>query len=379
MKIKKISCPHCQTKMTVEDALFHEFEAQIRKEFEEKYSGQVQKVAAKERETIEKEMKASYEMKIQMLQEENKERKSAIQALQQKEIKLLTKERNLEEQQEKMKYLLEKQELEVSRRVKAEAKSELEKSYEMKLKEYEMRIEDFKKQANEMKRKSEQGSMQLQGEVQELAIEQLLKTSYPQDEVEEVGKGIRGADVLHRVYNRKLEYCGSIVYESKRTKSFSKQWIAKLKEDQRKVKAEVAILVTEALPKGNVNGFVEMDGVIVCDYQSLENLVYLIRKFLVQINKEKSFQIDRLDKKELVYEFFISAQFKNLVDAILNNFNSLKEQLESEKRAMKKQWAIRENVIERVFDTTIELYGNVRAIAGPEVSDIELLELVAVD
>ena len=243
--------------------------------------------------------------------------------------------------------------------------------------EYEKTINDLKKQATEMKRKSEQGSMQLQGEVMEQAIEQMLKLSYPQDEILEVGKGQNGADVIQRVRNNQFQFCGSIIYECKRTKTFSKQWLTKLKQDQRRVKAELAILVTQALPKECSSGFVEMEGVLVVDYKHLENLVYVVRKFLIKISIEKNFQIDRSNKRDLVYEFFTSAQFKHLVDAILEGFKNMKDQIETERRAMKKQWAIRENIIERVMDTTIELYGTVKGIAGPEIGDIELLELAA--
>ena len=377
MKINKITCPNCATSIAVGHALIAELEANLRKDLEAQYAERINEDTQKEIHQVKQSLKEKYEMEMRMLQSEIEERKTKIRFMEKRELELMNKEQKLEEEKSKMDYLLEKQKLEVQRDAKEAGKKEAIKDAELKMMEYEKTINDLKKQATEMKRKSEQGSMQLQGEVMEQAIEQMLKLNYPQDEILEIGKGQRGADVVQKVRNNQFQICGSILYECKRTKSFSKQWLAKLKEDQRRVKAELAILVTQALPKDCPSGFMEMEGVLIVDYKNLENLVYIVRKFLLRIAKEKNFQVDRTNKKELVYEFFTSAQFKHLVDAILEGFKNMKDQIEAEKRAMKKQWAVRENIIERVMDTTIELYGTVKGIAGPEIGDLGLLELAA--
>ena len=217
-----------------------------------------------------------------------------------------------------------------------------------------------------MKRKAEQGSMQLQGEVQELAIEELLIASYPFDNIKEVPKGIRGADCLQEVINSTQQTCGTIVYESKRTKAWSGDWIAKLKQDQVSCKADLAVIVTQTMPS-DMDRFGNVDGVWVCGFNEVKSLSYILREMILRVHMAKAADENKGDKKELLYQYFSSVEFKQNIGVLMDHYDSMKMELDSERKAMERLWARREKRIWAVQKNLIAFTGSVEAITGNEL------------
>jgi hypothetical protein len=221
-------------------------------------------------------------------------------------------------------------------------------------------LEDQKKLTEEMQRKANQGSMQMQGEILELVLEEELKAEFPFDIIEEVPKGVKGADLIQTVVNGRQQSCGKIIYEGKRTKAFSESWIEKLKEDQRVSGASLAVIVTETMPK-EMSRFGRKDGVWIC---------ILIREYEARASME-----DKGDKMSMLYSYLTGNEFRQRVEAIVEGFSAMKEDIEKEKRAMMKLWKEREKQIEKVITNTIDMYGSVKGIAGNSIGDVKSLEL----
>lgn len=231
-----------------------------------------------------------------------------------------------------------------------------------------------KKLIDEMKRKAEQGSMQMQGEVQELALEALLTQSYPFDHITEVPKGVRGADCIQSVVNHAQQPCGSIVYESKRTKNFGGDWIEKLKQDQVTCKADIAVLVTETMPN-DLERFGLKDGVWVCGFHEVKSVSMALRQQLISIQSVKSAEENKGDKMELLYSYLTSSEFAQNVSRIIDNYDAMEQQLRREKRAMEKLWKEREKQIWVVQENIASLFGAIKGIAGTELENIPALSL----
>lgn len=369
-----ITCPDCGHKFDVEEALSGQLEAHYKAEFEEK----LEKSLKNERKKIEKSTFENYEEKIKALQEENRERKAENKTLKEQEVILMRRAAELEEKEEELELQIERQLLEGRKEIEEKARASERDSFELEKIKLLKQIEDNKKLAEEMKRKAEQGSMQLQGEVQELALEKLLAEVYPFDNIEEVSKGVRGADCIQTVINSMQQECGSIVYESKRTKNFSNDWIEKLKQDQIACKADIAVLVTQAMPK-DMDRFGEMDGVWVCGFHEVRSVSFVLRQMLLSIDSVKVSQENRGDKMELLYNYLTSNEFSQNVNQIVENYDKMDKQLRSEKVAMMKIWKQREKQIWVVQENIAALFGSIRGIAGKELETSGVLELPGIE
>jgi hypothetical protein len=220
-----------------------------------------------------------------------------------------------------------------------------------------------------MQRKAEQGSMQLQGEVQELALEELLRIAFPFDTIEEVAKGVKGADCVQIVRNNIANQCGKIIYESKRTKSFTNEWIEKLKSDMRSQQADIAVIVTETLPK-DMNSFGFKEGVWICKFSDVKPLSFLLRDSLIKINTAIASQVNKTDKMQLLYNFLTSNEFKQSMDAIGEGYLALREGIIREKMQMEKIWKEREKQLDKVLLNTSQFYGSIKGIAGNAIGDL---------
>ena len=243
----------------------------------------------------------------------------------------------------------------------------------MKIKEKENVIDGLKKQLSEAHRKAEQGSMQLQGEVQELAIEDFLRQKYPFDIISEIKKGERGGDTVQTVmFNGQI--CGTIYYESKRTKSFSKTWLPKFKEDMIAKGADVGILVTESMPD-ELKSAGLINGIWVCSFPELATISYVIRESVVNLHNAIESGKNTEGKMGMLYQYLTSNEFKMQIEEIIGGFVELKGQIDTEKRAMEKQWKVREKQLERVLVNTTRFYGSIKGIAGKAIPDVKLLEL----
>jgi len=401
-----IKCPNCGHEFPVEDAFFNQANEELRKEYEKKNSQQAA-IYHKQREALEKEKEEfeknkekenelfmerlrkkieeekiklrknaqdEFEFKIRQLEEENEKRKAENKILKEKELSILQKEAQLKEKQEEMQLDMEKKMLEKRDEITSEVRKKEQEKNELRIKEYEKKLEDQIKLIDEMQRKAEQGSMQLQGEIQEIALEDLLRAEFPFDLIDEVGKGVKGADIIQTVVNPLQQVCGKIIYESKRTKTFSDLWIEKLKDDQRDQGAVLAVIVTEVLPK-DMERFGRRDGVWICTYHDAKNLMYVLREMILREHSIRSAQENKGDKMELLYHYLVSDDFHQRVETIVEGFSTLKFEIEREKRAMQKIWKEREKQIEKVTTNTIDMYASIRGIAGNAIAPVVALEL----
>ena len=248
-----------------------------------------------------------------------------------------------------------------------------ENEFHLQIKELQKQLEDQKKLADEMKRKSDQGSMQLQGEVQELLLEELLQSSFPFDLIKEVGKGVRGADCIQTVRNNFGQECGKIIYESKRTKDFGGDWIEKLKTDMRSQGAEVAVIVTQAMPK-DMPYFGEKDGVWICSFTEVKALAHMLREGILKIYNATKSQDNKGDKMHLLYDYLTSSEFAEQWKAIREGFMSMKISIQRERDTMEKLWKQREKQLEKVLLNAAHVRGSVEGIAGMDSVDLNLLE-----
>jgi hypothetical protein len=276
----------------------------------------------------------------------------------------ITLQKQLLNEREKLKEQLFKEE--------AERISFKEQEYNLQLRELQKQLDDQKKLTEEMKRRQEQGSMQLQGEVQELLLEEILRNTFPFDKVEEVGKGVRGADCIQTVRNQFGIETGKIIYESKRTKDFANDWIEKLKADMRTLSADVAVIVTQALPK-DMERFGEKDGVYICTFTEVRSVALLLRNALIKIFDAKKSQENKGDKMAMLYDYLIGNEFNEQWKAIREGFMSMKLSIQRERDAMEKLWKAREKQLEKVLLNAAHIKGSVEGIAGADVN-LNLLE-----
>lgn len=249
-----------------------------------------------------------------------------------------------------------------------------EEKFELQIKELQKQLQDQKDLTEEMKKRQEQGSMQLQGEVQELAIEKYLKENYIFDEIKEVGKGDMGADSLQIVNTSYKSNCGTIYYESKRTKTFKEDWIAKFKNDVQEKGADIGVIVTAVYPKDMIRMGMR-DGIYICTYEEFKALSYILRETLIKISDTKTLQENRHEKSAILYNYLTSTEFRFQFETIVNAFVGLQNDLEAEKRAMNKLWKKREKEIQNVLSATTDMYGAIQGISGNAIQRVEALEL----
>lgn len=405
-----IQCPNCGENIDVNDILKHQLEDSIRKEFQQKAATQAKELELKN-EQFEK-AKADFEAKKKQENELFAERLEREKKTAEKEIseklkakleeenkdRMLLMEKELSEKSEKLRELnkmtaeiakLQREKLEMKEAIEAEAQKQLnatlvlerdkirkqeEEKNELKIKEYQKQSDDQKKLIEEMKRKQEQGSMQLQGEVMELAIEEWLASNFPLDTIDEIKKGANGADCLQIVNTRELQNCGSIYYESKRTKAFQPSWIEKFKNDIRTKRANIGVLVTEVMPNG-MERMGMRDGIWICTYEEFKGLTAVLRQSLIQVSQAVQAQENKGDKMSMLYDFLTSNEFRLQIEGIVEGFTQMQSDLDSEKRAMQRIWKQREKQIEKVVHNTLGMYGSIRGIAGNAVQTVRALEL----
>ncbi len=290
------------------------------------------------------------------------------------ELQLRKEREALEEQRQQ--FELDKQRAidEAKSAIRAEASQKAEEQASMKLAEKQKTIDDLNAKLKEAMQKAEQGSQQLQGEVMELQLEALLRAKFPRDLVEPVAKGEAGGDALQRVFGATDVACGSILWESKRTKAWSDQWLSKLREDMRAAGADVAVLVSQALPKG-VETFELIDGVWVTSFRCALPLCTALRHELIQVQANKRALEGQQSKQEKIYAYLTGTGFRNRVSAIVERFNELQEDLDKEKKAIMKMWAKREQQIEGAVEATVGMFGDFQGIAGQSLQEIEGLDI----
>ncbi|NKB82520.1 MAG: DUF2130 domain-containing protein [Nitrospirales bacterium] len=294
------------------------------------------------------------------------------------QVEYLQKQRELEDTKRELDLTVEKRIQEGLTVTRDQAKKEVEEALKFKVMEKEQTILAMQKKIEELNRKAEQGSQQLQGEVQELELEALLTTKFPSDQVMPVPKGEHGGDVLHRVVNAFGQPCGTMLWESKRTKNWSDGWLTKLRDDQRAAKAEIAIMISQALPK-DVESFEFIDGVWVVHPKMTLPVAFMLRQSLLEVALVRQASEGQQTKMEMVYQYLMGPRFRQRVEALAEAFTTMQDELNKERKVITKQWAKREEQIDRVMNATVGMYGDLQGIAGQSLQEIEGLELQALE
>jgi len=392
MNQKTIKCPKCGAQIELTKALSEDIEASIKKQ----YADEIKKVKEEaekklrereiefestlsaERKKIEDKAKkdAAESLKLELtdLQEQLKEKKEKLEDAQKLELDLRKQQRDLKDRERQLELELERKLDQERNKLIKDISTEIEEKHRLIDADKDKQLEDMKCQIDDLKRKAEQGSQKLKGEVLELDLETRIKSEFPFDVIEPVVSGVKGADVLQIVKTQSGQVCGKILWETKRTQNWSDRWIDKLKADQRDAKAEIAVIVSEALPK-ELTQFRQIKGVWVSDIPSALNLALTLRVILIQTARERKIQSGRKGKAELLYNYLTGPEFRNRVEAILESFVDLKGDLDKEKRAMEKLWSKREKQIEKVLLNLSGMHGDLEGIAGKALPVVKALEL----
>ncbi len=359
------------------------YQLQLQKKEEEvslKIAAEKQKLQTELQESLRKSIAADFENQLKMLQQNAAENEEKLKLAREKELAFLQKEQELKNREAELQLSVQQQLQEERtklteeiRKIEEQKVLVKENEYVLKLKELEKQLDDQKKLAEEMRRKSEQGSMQLQGEVQELLLEELLKSTFPFDKIEEVGKGVRGADCIQIVRNQFGIEAGKIIYESKRTKDFSSDWIEKLKTDMRSLGADVAVIVTQTFPK-DMDRFGEKNGVYICSFTEVKSVALLLRNAILKIYEVRKSQDNKGDKMVLLYDYLVGNEFSEQWKALRDGFMSMKQSIQNERNAMEKLWKAREKALERVLLSAVHIKGSIEGIAGADAVNLNLLE-----
>ncbi len=407
MNPNAIICPHCKREVPLTEAVAHQVRQQLEQELEARrqqqeraFAEREQKLAAErkaleagrlalaeevERRLREERAKLATEarqqaesklgVELQELRLKLADQTQRLAAAQKVELALRQQRRALEERQQAL-------ELEVARkldeeraRIRETARQAAAEEQRLRLGEKEKLIADLQRQIETLKQKAEQGSQQAQGEALELEFEEQLRASFPTDEITPVSTGVRGADVLQRVRTESGQDCGTIIWETKRTRNWQRGWLAKLREDQREHRAEIAALLTMALPP-EVKNFALVEGIWVTDFASAPGLAAALRQGLIAVAGVRRAETGKQEKAQVLYSYLSSTAFRQRIEAIVEAFVTMKADLDAEKRAMTKQWAKREKQLEQVVQTTALMYGDLQGIVGqttlPEIGTLEL-------
>lgn len=409
-----ITCPACSHEFAVEAAIAQRTEQRLRHEFEQRAATDRKRLdeeASKlqsEREQLAEQKRQETAMFAERLEQRLKEERTALERqigsrlAEEQGQRLALMEKELKEKSEQVRELhrakaeieaVKREKEELGEKLKAEAAKEMNEriavekerirkeandSHEMRLREMQKQLDDQKKLTEEMKRKQEQGSMQLQGEVQELAIEEWLRRQFPLDTVDSIKQGVRGADCIQTVNTLQRPGCGTIYYESKRTKDFNRGWIEKFRNDMRERGADVGVLVTEAMPS-QLERMGQIDGVWICTFDEFKGLSVVLRDSVVRVSEAVGSQENKGEKMQMLYDYLTGSSFRMQVEAIVEGFSAMKEGLAKEKRVSMRLWSEREKQIDKVIENTVGMYGSVRGIAGSAVQEVKALELPEAD
>lgn len=382
-----IKCPNCGHLFEPNDAIRDEVQKELRQKMMEwqtqkqkEFETEKTKIQKETEEALRKNIASDFENKLRLLEANNKDNEEKLKEARQQQVEFLRKEQELKNKEQELELSVQKKLQEEREKLAGEIRkleeqriAARETEFQLQLRELQKQLDDQKKLAEEMRRKSEQGSMQLQGEVQELALEEMLRTAFPFDLISEVGKGVRGADCIQTVRNNFGQECGKIIYESKRTKDFAADWIEKLRADMRSQAADVAVIVTQAMPK-DMSQFGEKDGVWICSFAEVKAVVHMLRDGIIKIFTATKSQDNKGDKMHLLYGYLTSSEFAEQWKAIREGFMSMKLSIQRERDAMEKLWKAREKQLEKVLLNAAHVRGSIEGIAGMNSVDLNLLE-----
>lgn len=385
----QIICPNCKKPLPLTEALSQQVKEQNQqfveklredarrwkeeqlKKNEEELSRQQDLLQKNLKEKIQKEM----ELRMRDANNEKEELQKQSRTYQEQLLEMNKMVRQLKVQDEQRQFEMEKKLSESQDKMKDAIQKQVEEANYLKMLEKDKKLNDVIKINEELKRKLEQGSQQTQGEVLELEFENTLRHEFPYDEIKEVPKGIQGADLVQIVKSTQGRVAGTIVWEFKRTKTWERDWVLKLKDDQRKINAEIAVLITQVLPK-NIKCFGLHEGIWVGDFQSVLGLGQILRQELIKVAIVKSSVQNQNEKKDILWRYLTSTQYQHKIQAIADVYHSMREDLENEKKLFKKKWAKQEMNIQKVTDSIFEMHGELESIMGKELADIKGTELL---
>ncbi len=386
-----IKCPNCSHEFELNESLREDVKKELRDEMkewqrkkEDAFNAQLaderKRIKQETEQSIRKQISSDFEIQLRHLEQNNKDNEEKLKQARQQQVEFLRKEQELKNKEAELELSVQKKLQEEREKLSKEIRkleeqriTAKETEFQLRLKEMEKQLDDQKKLADEMRRKAEQGSMQLQGEVQELALEEMLRSTFPFDIISEVGKGVRGADCIQTVRNNYGQECGQIIYESKRTTSFANDWIEKLKVDMRNHGAEIAVIVTKAMPK-DMDCFGIRDGVWICSFGEVKALAAVLRDGVIRVFNAAKNQENKGDKMHLLYDYLTSSEFAEQWKAIREGFMSMKLSIQKERDTMERLWKAREKQLEKVLLNAAHVRGSIEGIAGMNSVDLNLLE-----
>jgi hypothetical protein len=364
-----------------QQAALEKARAEVDQQVFDKLQSERKRIAGEEAEKAKRVAAADLEQKdkeLADLQLVLKAREEKLAEAQQAQTELIRKQRELDDAKREIDLTIEKRVQASLATVRDKAKLEAEEGLKLRLAEREEQLASMQRQVEELKRKAEQGSQQLQGEAQELALEATLRAKFPRDLIEPVPKGEFGGDVLQRVLGPLDQHCGTILWETKRTKNWTDGWLAKLREDQRKAKADIALIVSNALPRG-VHTFDHVEGIWVTDSRCAIPVAIALRQSLIEIAAVRQAGVGQHTKMEIMYQYLTGPRFRQRLEAIVEKFSDMREDLEKERRAMTRLWAKREEQIRGVIDATAGMYGDLQGIAGQALKEIDGIALPLIE
>ena len=367
-------CPNCKKSISVNEALIDQIKDETKKHLDEEYRQKYnEKWVEDKKKWIEESDKESLELKEQL-----EKQKKDIEEFRDNELALRKKTQELEEKEKNLELEKQRQIDEERKKIQERTEIEITEKFHLKEKEQSQLIESLKKSLEEAQRKASVGSQQLQGEVMELELEEILKREFPIDEMKEVGKGVKGADLIQVVKDQIGREVGKIIWESKRTKAFTEEWIAKLKEDMREAKADIAVIVSTVLPTGT-KFFTQKDSVYVTSFDLVLSVASILRKSLLDIAQTKALSVGKNEKIESLYRYITSNEFAQKIDSMLETYSSMQRTLEKEKMVTQKIWAQRDKEIERLKNNTLTMHGSLSGLIDEPLPEIKSLEFEEVD
>jgi hypothetical protein len=369
-----------EKKLEAEKLSFEEKKKNENEIFLKKMQQEKIKIEKDVQEQLTKSISSDFENRLRILQEEKNDNEEKLKLARKKELEFLQKEQLLQNKEAELDITIQKK-LQEERHSLGEQirKQEIEKNalkeseQTMRMRELEKQLEVQKNLAEEMKRKAEQGSMQLQGEVQEQALEEMLAATFPFDIISEVGKGVRGADCIQTVRNHVGQECGKIIYESKRTEAFTAEWIEKLKKDMLAQGADIAVIVTKTMPK-DLQQFGEKNGVYICTFSEARSLALVLRNAILKISESRSSQENKGEKMVAMYNYLTSHEFIGNMNAMREGFRGLRSMMQKEREDFEKNFKKKEKQIELIIQNSLHISGSVEGIAGQDLINMQLVD-----
>lgn len=375
-----IICPQCRNEIPLTEAITQQIRDGLRKEFDadtkklkENFERDLLKKTQKLEIVAAEKAKALVQIDLDDLRKQISEKDEKLKEGYKKELEFRQKTRELEEREKQIELDILKRVDEERSKIKDDAIKNFQDQFRLQLAEKESKILSLVSTVDELQRKIAQGSQQLQGEVLEIELEELLHNFFPSDVIEPVAKGVKGADILQKIYHFG-SYCGSIIWETKRAKVWHKDWILKLKSDQSEAKANIAVLYSTVFPK-EMECFGLTEGVWITDYSSITGLATSLRINLIEIAREKVVSTGKNEKMELLYTYVNGPEFRQKVQGVADAITSMQDDLVKEKRAMEKIWAKREKQIQGVVLNTVRMVGDMQGIMGKSLQEINVFEL----